>query len=270
MDESIHHESEKSLSSGELPSMLTWTDRPPTRPGFYFMRFAETPTCIKVVRIHFGSPGDIRPDLLRAGPADTEDHGGRILQDIRSRCQWAGPIPVPTEQAQDDEVSTLKKDGKREETIANPERIRPGDLVQHFKRLELSEPGDRYLYRVLYFATHTETKERLVVYRALYDDHGIYVRPMEMFFSEVDRQKYPHARQKYRFEAIGGRDVIPASEEKRQIEAEMGWLRSLMSSLPESRIIDRMSMEGRLLKLRNRLEKLGFPESGRRKSQEQS
>jgi len=78
-----------------------------------------------------------------------------------------------------------------------------------------------------------------------------------MVFSEVDRQKYPHARQKYRFEAIGGRDVIPASEEKRQIEAEMGWLRSLMSSLPESRIIDRMSMEGRLLKLRNRLEKLG-------------
>lgn len=88
------------------------------------------------------------------------------------------------------------------------ERIKSGDIVKHFKRAQaiwaINNPNDMaYLYEVISTnVNHTETGERLVVYRALYGDKKLYARPYDMFMSEVDRKKYPDVNQKYRFETI--------------------------------------------------------------------
>ncbi len=82
--------------------------------------------------------------------------------------------------------------------------IKPGDIVSHFKRdfLTDEEKGTgKYLYQVLAFAEHTETGEKLVVYRALYGDGQTFARPYDMFMGKVDKEKYPESNRTFRFEA---------------------------------------------------------------------
>ncbi len=89
-------------------------------------------------------------------------------------------------------------------------RFNNGDIVQHFKREtvteeKLKEEPNMYLYEIIGTARHTESKEELMIYRPLYptectDGVDFAARPLEMFMSEVDHEKYPNIIQKYRFE----------------------------------------------------------------------
>lgn len=69
-----------------------------------------------------------------------------------------------------------------------------GGVYRHFK-------GNEYL--VIGTAKHSETDDLYVVYRALYGDRSLYVRPLDMFMSPVDHSKYPSVKQELRFELVG-------------------------------------------------------------------
>lgn len=78
---------------------------------------------------------------------------------------------------------------ERVKTLKNHE----GKLVKHFKGK---------MYRIIGVVEHTETGEALVIYKAMYGEYKKYARPVDMFLSPVDKEKYPEAKQDYRFEFV--------------------------------------------------------------------
>ena len=76
-------------------------------------------------------------------------------------------------------------------------KIVKGGLYRHFKGM---------YYYVLDVATHSEMSEQFVVYQKLYDQRDLYVRPLDMFLSDVDHEKYPDVEQTERFKLMSGRD----------------------------------------------------------------
>ena len=67
-------------------------------------------------------------------------------------------------------------------------RMKPGDVVRHFK-------GNRY--QILYFAKDSETQENVVVYRALYGERGVWVRPASMWNEVIERDGKTYRRFTY-------------------------------------------------------------------------
>lgn len=72
-------------------------------------------------------------------------------------------------------------------------KVKIHGIYRHFK-------GNYYLVEDI--AIGSEDNKEYVVYRALYKDNLLYIRPLEMFLSKVDKEKYPNIKQKNRFELV--------------------------------------------------------------------
>ena len=77
--------------------------------------------------------------------------------------------------------------------MADRQEIQLHRVYKHFK-------GDYYLVEDL--ARDSETDEELVIYRKLYGDGSLWVRPLSMFLSKVDHERYPNVKQRFRFELV--------------------------------------------------------------------
>ncbi len=91
------------------------------------------------------------------------------------------------------------------------ENPKPFEVYKHFK-------GNKY--QILTLATDSEDGRACVVYQAMYGDFKVYVRDLEMFMSETDKEKYPECSQKYRFEKVTAESAPEAEIPENRVETQ--------------------------------------------------
>lgn len=126
---------------------------------------------------------------------------------------------------------------------------RAGEFYMHFKGK---------LYQIVTVAIHTETEEPLVVYQAMYGTFKTYARPLAMFLSEVDHEKYPDVQQTYRFRKVELCenseaelvDEVTAQENECDETEETADIEPLLKFLDETDLHERLNI---LLQYRDRI-----------------
>ena len=118
-------------------------------------------------------------------------------------------------------------------------RPRPGEIYRHFK-------GN--LYQVKMLARDSSSSKEVVVYQAMYAPFEYWVRDLEEFTSEVDREKYPDVKQCYRFEKVvfevqGKADAEQPSGEKAEKISDEMLKKALKSGQPQRYLDERITEE---------------------------
>ena len=82
--------------------------------------------------------------------------------------------------------------------------------MEHYKRT-IPKAGEKWqhfkghAYKIICLGSDIERRELVVVYQGV-NDRTCWVRPLNMFMSEVDHDKYPNATQKWRFQKVADAD----------------------------------------------------------------
>ena len=72
-------------------------------------------------------------------------------------------------------------------------KVKINGVYRHFK-------GKYYIVEDI--GIDSETLEEKVIYRALYGDNKLWIRPLKEFLSKVDKEKYPDVKEEYRFTLV--------------------------------------------------------------------
>lgn len=113
----------------------------------------------------------------------------QVHVDASEEFEWEDSDPTNYKNC---DLAHLESHFPKPENSGDASQVVVGGQYRHFK--------EGKIVTVLAVARHTETSELLVVYNSC---NGVWVRPLSMFLSEVDHEKYPNAKQKMRFELVG-------------------------------------------------------------------